>query len=265
VINNISSLEAKGVNDNPDLKKIVQAKLEKAKKSANVTALKSKTAKDTGRIKDADTLKKLDEIADHQIKKSGTLKMPTALLVDASGSMKRSIDIGKKAASIIAGAAMSDFFVLSFNSSATQIEAKEKTLTAWEEAFKPIHANGQTSMGAALYYLLRKRFYVEQIVIVTDEGENVTPVFAQVYKEYEKTMKVSPTIVVVRVPDDSGRLQDVFTSNLKVAGIAYDVYEPKTADYYSLPSLLTLISRKSKLDLVYEIMDEPLFVRKDFR
>ena len=264
IINNISSLEAKGANDNPETKKLIQAKLEKAKSAKNVTALKSKTAKDTGRVKDEETLKMLDSIADHQVKKSGTIKVPTALLIDQSGSMTRSIDIGKRAAALISGVVEADFFVLAFNSSATQITAKEKTLTAWEEAFKPIHANGQTSMGSALHYLLRKRFYVEQIIIVTDEGENMTPVFAQIYKEYAETMKVSPHVVVVRVPDDRGRLETAFTSNLKTAGIEHDVYEPKEADYYSLPSLITLVSRKSKLDLVYEIMDFPLPIRKNF-
>jgi hypothetical protein len=265
IINNISSLEAKGANDNPEIKKMIQAKLEKAKKAANVTALKSKTAKDTGRVKDEDTLKMLDEIADHQIKKSGVIKIPTALLIDRSGSMTRSIEIGKRAAALISGVVEADFFVLAFNSAATLVESKEKTLTAWEAAFKPIKADGQTSMGSALDYMLRKRFYVEQIVVVSDEGENVRPVFAEVYKKYEEVMKVSPHVIVVRVPDDRGTLNTVFSDNLKTAGISYDVYEPKEADYYSLPSLITLISRKSKLDLVFEIMETPLAVRKDFR
>jgi hypothetical protein len=267
IINNISSLEAKGANDNPDIKKLIQSKLEKAKKAANVTALKSKTAAATGRVKDEATLKMLDEIADEQVKKSGTIKIPTSLMIDKSGSMTKSIEIGKRAAALISGVIEEkvNFFVLAFNSAATLIEAKARTLTAWEEAFKPIKPDGQTCMGSALDYLLRKKLYVEQIVVVSDEGENVAPVFAQVYKKYEAEMKVSPHVIVVRVPDDRGRLNTVFSDNLKTAGIEFDVYEPKEADYYSLPSLITLVSRKSKLDLVYEIMDTPLLVRKDFR
>jgi hypothetical protein len=82
--------------------------------------------------------------------------------------------------------------------------------------------------------------------------------------DYVQEMKIAPHVTVVRVSSDGGAICTDFSDTLKIEGISHDVYEPKAADYYSLPSLLTLISRKSKLDLVYEIMDEPLPVRKDF-
>lgn len=118
-------------------------------------------------------------------------------------------------------------------------------------------------MGCALDYLLRKQQYVEQIVIITDEGENAHPRFVDVYPQYEKAMKVRPHVVVINI--HSPALSRSFSNTLNSAGIAFDLYQPEGNDYYGLPGLVSLLSRKSKLDLVYEIMEEPLLTRKPFK
>ena len=66
-----------------------------------------------------------------------------------------------------------------------------------------------------------------------------------------------PTICFVKVPDSSTRLED----QCKRAGLAYSVFDFK-GDYYSLPNLVPLLSRPSKLDLLMEILEYPLPVRK---
>jgi len=96
VINNIASLKDHGTYDNEDLKKLIESKLEKAKKSSNVATLKSKTAKNTGRIKDESIEKKLDEISDAQIKRKGTITVPTALLVDSHLPWKPLLKPGRR-------------------------------------------------------------------------------------------------------------------------------------------------------------------------
>jgi hypothetical protein len=48
VINNMASLQDQGALDNPDTKKLIEDKLEKAKKTASVSSLKAKTAVGTG-------------------------------------------------------------------------------------------------------------------------------------------------------------------------------------------------------------------------
>ena len=47
----------------------------------------------------------------------------------------------------------------------------------WERAFQGITAGGATSCGVALKYLERKKQYVEQIIMVTDEEQNTPPPF----------------------------------------------------------------------------------------
>lgn len=258
IITNIASLEEKGVMDNEGTKKLVMDKLKKAKTAKNVTALKSKRATKTGRIKNEEVVKELDEIADTQIKKSGSIKIPTAIFVDRSGSMYDAITIGKQVASLVSGATESDLHVVAFDTMAQAIKASGKTLTAWEKAFAPIRSGGGTSIGCALEFLLRYKIYVEQIVIITDEDERNSPKFIEIFPKYTAAMKVTPNIVIIRV----GTIYPKLSESLDSRSISYDVYSPKDGDYYALPGLIQLLSKKSKLDLVYEIMDFPLPKRK---
>lgn len=268
LINNIASLQEKGAFDNPDLKKMIEAKLEKAKTSKNVATLKSKVAVDTNRVKDEGIIDKLNQVADTQVKKGGAIKIPTAIFVDRSGSMEEAIKVGKKLAAMVSGAMEADLHVVAFDNSAAEVVATDKTMTSWEKAFAPIRANGGTSIGCALDFLIRKKVVTEQIVVITDEDENAAPYFHEVFPKYEKTMGVTPHVVVINVNDKDGRAFGVnhkFTTLLKTAGITYDVYKPEKADYYGLPGLIPMLARKSKLDLVYEVMDTPLLVRKEYK
>lgn len=260
VINNIASLEEKGAMDNEDTKKLIDSKLEAAKKSKSVSALKSKTAQKTGRIKNEETIKKLDEVADIQIKKSGSIKVPTAIFIDKSGSMSRCIEVGKNVSALVSGATEADLYVLAFDTMAREIKAVGKTLTDWEKAFQPVKAHGGTSIGSALDSLIRNRQYVEQIVIITDEDENNHPYFADLYLKYAEMFKVKPHVVIIHIKDYYSNT--VLSNSLKNNKIDFDKYEPQGGDYYGLPGLITMLSRKTNMDLLYEIMDTPLPKRK---
>jgi hypothetical protein len=261
LLNNIASLDEKGATAMPEVKALIDKKLEKAKTAKNVSALKSKTAKATGRIKDESTAKKLDEVADTQIKSHGVISLSTAIMIDRSGSMTEAIEVGKRLATVVSGATVADLHVIAFDTSATEIVAKGKALSDWENAFRGINAAGGTSIGSALYFLLRKKAIVEQIVVVTDEGENTHPFFTTVYEQYCREMNVKPSVVVIHV----GGNDHTFTTMLKGAKIEFDTYTPDSSDYYGMPGIIPLLARKSKLDLVYEIMDEPLRKRVPFK
>lgn len=261
LLNNMASLEEKGAMDMPEVKAIIDKKLVKAQTAKGVSALKSKTATATGRIKNAETVAKMDKIADKQIKKHGTITLPTAIFIDRSGSMTQAIEVGKRLATVVSGTTVADLHVVAFDSSAAEVVSKGKELSDWEQAFKGIKAGGQTSIGSALYLMLRNKVYVEQIVVVTDEGENANPMFTDVYQKYCAEMKVKPHVVVIHV----GGTDTTFSRNLKSAGIEFDMYTPEGNDYYGMPGIVTLLARKSKLDLVYEIMDVPLRKRVPFK
>lgn len=263
IINNIASLEEKGAMNNNDTKALINEKLEQAKKSKNVSALKSKTAKKTGRIKNEETAKKLDDIADTQIRRKGVIKVPTAIFIDKSGSMDQAISIGKNVSALISGATESTLEVIAFDTIAHRIVAEGDTMSDWERAFKPIMSHGGTSVGVALDSLIRRNTPVEQIIVITDEGENNFPKFSSIFPEYVKKFNFVPSIYIIYIRTPWGDRS--FSDSLKRANIEFDYYEPTNNDYYALPGLIQLLSKKSKLDLLYEIMDTPLPKREEFK
>ena len=181
--------------------------------------------------------------------------------------MSRSIEVGKHVAALISGATKADLHVLAFDNVAAPVRATGRMLSDWERAFTAVRPGGQTSMGCALDYLLRQKASVEQIVVITDEGENAEPKFHKVFARYVQEMNITPNVVVINVDDTakSSVRSRTFTQALARASIDHDVYKPDGDDYYGLPGLLPLLARKSKLDLVYEIMEFPLKKRKAFR
>lgn len=261
VLANMASLEERGALDNADTKKLIEAKLEQAKKSGKVSSLKASTAVKTGRIKDEKTARMMTEVTDTLIKKTGVITVPTAIFVDRSGSMHEAIVVGKRCAAAVSGVTTAPLYVVAFDDSPMEIKSKGTGLSDWEKAFAPVRSGGQTSMACALLYLQAHKMAVEQIVVITDEGENCHPTFAQVYPGYCKALNVKPHVIVLHV----GNPGNTFSSLLKASNIPFDLYTPKASDDYSIPGLIQLLSRKSKLDLVMEIMDTPLLTRGAFQ
>ena len=262
VISNMASLQDQGALDNPDTKAMIEAKLEKAKTSKGGSSLKAKTATKTGRIKDEAIAKKMDDVSDVLIQKTGTIQVDTAVFIDRSGSMQEAIEVGKNVSALISGVTTANLYAVAFDDSPMEIVSQGKTLSDWEKAFRGVRPGGSTSIGCALHYLMTKKRIVENIVVVTDEGENAEPLFYKVYADYCKTFSVKPHVIIIHV---GGGNDSTFRDYLKRAGIAHDLYTPNAKDNYSLPGLVTVLSRKSKLDMVMEVMDTPLPTRKAFR
>jgi hypothetical protein len=98
---------------------------------------------------------------------------------------------------------------------------------------------------------------VEQIILVTDEGENTAPLLLPTLQKYRESVKADPNVCIVRTPNGA----DGLFTQLKRAGVMVDLFQ-FGGDYYSLPNLIPLISKPSKLELLMEIMSYPLPVRK---
>jgi hypothetical protein len=93
---------------------------------------------------------------------------------------------------------------------------------------------------------------------VTDENENTAPFFATVFSGYSEALKVSPNVVFVKV----GQHSELIEQQLKQRGVGFDSFT-FTGDYYSIPNLVPLLSRPSRLELLIEILDTPLPSRTD--
>ncbi len=252
VINNLAGLKRRGAMDNPDLRGLIEDKLEKAKSDKRVSALKTRKAMEAANL-DQDMAKRVEAVGDVQVKSKGRIKRATALLIDKSGSMEQAIEAGKQVASITAPICESDLYVYAFDTVAYRIKAKGSELSDWEKAFKGIRADGGTSCGVAVKNMEKEKQRVEQIVMVTDQEENNTPFLADAYRDYSAALGVAPSVVIVNI----GRHSDYLVSRLKPLGVEVDMFD-FSGDYYSLPNLIPLLAGGTRLELLMEILEYPL-------
>lgn len=261
LINNVASLNKRGAMDNAELKVLIEQKLEQAKNAPRVSALKAQTAIDATPQLSADVKEKLQRVADVQIKAKGRIKRPTALLIDKSGSMALAIELGKRIGALISTICDAKLFVYAFDTMPYPIVPPPtdatSDLASWEQALAGINAAGGTSCGCALEAMRLRGQMVEQIILVTDEGENTGPLFVPTLAKYREALRADPSVLIVRTPGATSGLE----TQCKSAGINVDVFQ-FDGDYYSLPNLIPLLSRPSRLELLMEIMAYPLPKRR---
>ncbi|MEW6729797.1 MAG: vWA domain-containing protein [Acidobacteriota bacterium] len=257
VINNLKSLKSRGAMEHTEVKSLIDEKLTQATKSERVSAFKARVAADVAEL-DAETSARLEQVVNEQVKKRGKISKPTALLIDKSGSMENAIEVGKRIAALISGISEQDLFVYAFDTMPYAVQAKGKELTDWERAFQHIKAGGSTSIGCGLEALRLKKQVVEQIILVTDEEENASPYFAEVYQAYRNDLKSAPNVIIVKI----GSASDWVERKLREKQVQVDTFT-FAGDYYSLPNLVPMLSHPSRLELLMEIMETPLPVRAD--
>lgn len=257
LINNLGSLKSRGAFDAPELKALIEEKLAKAQKDTRVAGFKARVAADAADL-DEETRARLEKVADEQLKRRGKISRATALLVDKSGSMENAIALGKRLGAMISGICTADLWVYAFDNLPYPVKAQGKELSDWEKAFAYIQAGGSTSIGCALEAMRLKKQKAEQIILVTDEQENAQPLFAQVYESYQRDLGVSPNVVIVKVGQASGWIE----KQLKAKNVPVETFTFQ-GDYYALPNLIPLLTRPSRLELLLEILETPLPVRRD--
>ncbi len=255
VVNNLGALKERGAFGHKATKKLIDDKLKAAETDGRVSAFKAKAALDAVDV-DEDTAARFDAVTDAQVKKKGAITRSTAVLVDKSSSMTQAIEIGKRIAAMISGVTTGDLFVYAFDSAAFAIKAKGRELSHWEKAFALIRADGSTSIGAPLELMRQGGERAEQIVIVTDEGDNTAPLFHDAYLRYADDLMLRPDVIIVRVGSTASTVERA----LAAVGVASQVFTFK-GDYYSLPNLIPLLSRPNRIELLAEIMKTRLPTR----
>ena len=78
------------------------------------------------------------------------------------------------------------------------------------------------------------------------------------YQNYCRSFGVIPDVVIVRV----GAWCEYVQNQLKDKQVSVETFT-FAGDYYSLPNLVPMLSRPSRLELLMEIMDVALPVRDD--
>lgn len=257
VINNLKSLKARGALDNPQVKALIEEKLEQAASNSRVSVMKGRVATKAAQL-DAEIAAKLERAMDAQVQRRGKITKPTALLVDKSSSMNNAIEVGKRIAALISGITEAELFVYAFDTLPYPVRATGNSLSDWERAFRHLKASGATSIGAPIEAMRLRRQKVEQVVVITDEGENTAPYFGNAFDAYDRDLAVKPNVIIVKV----GYAYDWLERRCAERNVQVDTFT-FTGDYYALPNLIPLLSRPSRLELLMEILEMPLPVRDD--
>jgi hypothetical protein len=276
VINNIGSLKKRGAFNNADLKAMIDAKLAEAKSDQRVSAYKAKVAVEaSGASKEL--AESLEAVTEAQIKAKGKITRSTALLIDKSGSMETAIEIGRKLGAMISAICEAELVAYAFDTVAYSIqlgpkgnlvqrifkqdspaqEPNQLSLADWEKALAGIYAGGGTSCGIAIERMRKKQQRVEQIIMVTDEGENAPPRFVDAYRKYADQLDIRPAIILVRV----GAAKHLIQMACVELGVAPQVFT-FSGDYYALPNVIPLLTFPSLSEMVMEVLDYPLPERK---
>ena len=263
VINNLKSFQARGAMEHPFVRALIDSKLLEAKSDRRVSAFKASVALAQGDFDEA-MQDRLEKVTDEQVKLRGRITRSTAILVDKSGSMDQAIETGKRLAAMIGSVTEADLWVYAFDTACIPIGANGKRVADWERAFAPLQAAGGTSIGAPVAVMRKLGQQVEQIVVVTDEGENTAPYFVPELEAYQREIGQTVPVVIVKVAGASDHIERQLRTPQRAAGHAFD-YQcfTFTGDYYSLPNLIPLLSRPSRLDLLMEILATPLPRRRD--
>lgn len=252
VVNNIASLKERGALDNADINALVTTKLAAAETDTRVSAYKAKIAAEAAGAT-GELAERLDAVTEAQVKAKGAIHRPTALMIDKSGSMTQAIEVGRQLGAMISAICESDLFAYAFDTMAYPVEPMGTSLADWERALAGISAGGGTSCGVALEVMRKKAQRVEQLILVTDEGENQAPLFKDAYTAYAAELGVRPEVVIVRI----GQATDVIRKACAQLGVAPTALDFK-GDYYALTNLIPLLTRPSLLDLLMEVLEYPL-------
>ncbi len=251
VINSLCSLKSRGALDDPAVRARVDEKLEAARSDRRVSAYKATVAAEAGPIHQ-DLARQLEAITDEQLKNKGRIRRPTALFVDKSASMQAALEVGKRLAAMISAIAETELVVYAFDHKAIPIVAEGQTEADWARAFEGLTADHCTSIGAPVEAMARAGQSVEQIILVTDEGENTQPLFVPAYNHYRDKMGVAPDVVIVKVQASNYLEQRIRQARIPVETFTF------TGDYYALPNLIPMLTRPSRLELLMEILETPL-------
>ena len=260
LINNMGSLKKRGAMENKDLNDLIKKKLKKAKTSKKVSGLKAMEAIKASGVGD-DIKEVLEDVADTQVKAKGRITRSTGLFIDKSLSMTEAIDVGKQMAAMISAVMDAPLYCYAFDTMPYELVAKDTTLASWDKAFSGIRADGATHNAAPLVMMQKQKRAVEQILMITDEGENRSPTFNKALHQYAEALQIQvPSVVVLRAGNRRswGQITKVLENQ---EDVDLQVYE-FNGDYYSLPNLIPYLAQPSKLDLLMDIMAVPLPERK---
>jgi hypothetical protein len=201
LVTNTKALERLGVKTVPALRAAYEAALERAGSAKRGKATLKTTKAAEALADDPKLSSKLRVLQEKQLDRLGGIDGRWLVLGDKSGSMEQAIEISRMVAAILTRMITGEVHLLFFDTSPRHIDVTGKTYEAIQAATAGIVANGGTSIGCGLQYLLDRKIDVDGIAIVSDGAENSAPLFGATYAKYAKAMDHEPTVYWYQTAD----------------------------------------------------------------
>jgi hypothetical protein len=265
LVTNTEMLKRLGVFTDPALKSAYDSAIVRMQKDKKTSTLKATRAKEF--VTDEKAKAKLKSIEEQELQKLGGIDGDWLVLGDKSGSMRQGIELARQVAGLIAQQVTGKVHLVFFHSSPTYFDVSGKDYDAILEITKRQRADGMTSIGVGLDYIMKKGEIVNGIAIATDGGENTHPYFVDAYQKYVEKVGMEPPVYIFKVRGE----HNVLKTHCDRFGVMAEVFDmQKDVDFYSLPNVIKTM-RTSRYTLVEEIMEVPLmtfadvFERKEVR
>ena len=257
LVTNTKMLEKLGIKTNPALRGAYESALQKAasSKQGSFKATRAIEAMEDETIKE-----KLRGLQEKQIEHLGNVEGNWLVLGDKSGSMVYALELARRVASTLSKMVKGKIWLVFFDTHPTALDVTGKSLDEILKMTKYVTANGGTSIGCGLNYLLERKEEIDGIAIISDGGENNSPYFPDVYKRYAEWSGKYVPVYLYHCEGDNPAL----IKTMNTAGIDMQVFDMKKqkVDYYSLPNLIKTM-RTNRYSLVDEVMQSKLLKLED--
>jgi hypothetical protein len=249
-LNSRASIEKSGILNDPEIRKLYEGKLNSAasdKRVASTTVGSRKSTKGS----DESINRIMAKVEQAKIDSGARITSDTLVAVDCSGSLHVAIDLSKKICPNIAAMCDGKMAVYCFNDVGWSLKTGKGTIEDFRKSFDLVRANGSTSLGAALAKSIEDGFTPEQVVFVTDQGENRSPRLHEVFKAKAKDTK----FVFINV----GNFNHDVANHLEregadVSEFDFTANEGTPGWYVNMNNFTTLLTKGGYTDLVGRIM-----------
>lgn len=253
LVSNTKMLERLGVRKSGILSAAYEAGLKRVADSK--TAPTFKTTRAIAAVSDEKLKDKLRGVQEKQIAQLGGVEGNWLVLADKSGSMQVAIKVAVQLAATLSKHVKGKVHLIFFDNSPRFIDASGKEYDKLLEETRRITAGGGTSIGCGLQYALDNDLEVDGIAVVSDGGENATPLFHNVYPKLAAKLGKEPPVYFY---DVGGQSSDVFSHLMRTAGIDLQKFDLRDGfDYYTLPQIVTTM-KTQRYGLIDAIMSTPL-------
>lgn len=262
-LNSIGWVKQSGILEIAEVREAFEAKVSRATASV-ATAEHRKSAQTTDEGLHAAVEKARQKAVDqekHRIEKA------TLFMGDASSSMDRYFNVMQQIGSRVMPICDGEFSCTLFSDFAQELKVPGNTLTDWQAAFKGKRANGWTNMQAGLDLALKNGFMPEQVIVITDGGENRGTYvrndvgsFARALSRYADETQSNPNVIVVGLRNTNGDYDNRFARSIRDAGFNVDEFPPPEGEYdYNLfDQIVAVCGGPPAVTLVQRIMETVL-------